>query len=50
VRPPLESPHHTATAASLVGGGSGVIRPGAAARASHGVLFLDESRDGKCTS
>lgn len=43
IRPPLESPHHTATAASLVGGGSGVIRPGAAARASHGVLFLDEA-------
>ena len=42
-RPPLESPHHTATAASLVGGGSGQIRPGAAARASHGVLFLDEA-------
>ena len=43
VRPPLESPHHTATAAALVGGGSGVIRPGAAARASGGVLFLDEA-------
>lgn len=42
-RPPLESPHHTATAASIVGGGSGVIRPGAAARASHGVLFMDEA-------
>jgi magnesium chelatase family protein len=42
-RPPLEAPHHTATAASLVGGGSGRIRPGAAARASHGVLFLDEA-------
>lgn len=42
-RPPLESPHHTATAAALVGGGSGIIRPGAAARASHGVLFLDEA-------
>ncbi|MCU1508095.1 MAG: ATP-binding protein [Glaciihabitans sp.] len=42
-RPPLESPHHTATAAALVGGGSSVIRPGAAARASHGVLFLDEA-------
>ncbi|TXN29817.1 ATP-binding protein [Lacisediminihabitans profunda] len=49
-RPPLEAPHHTATAASLVGGGSGVIRPGAAARASHGVLFLDELGDGKHTS
>lgn len=42
-RPPMESPHHTATAAALVGGGSSVIRPGAAARASHGVLFLDEA-------
>jgi magnesium chelatase family protein len=42
-RPPLESPHHTATAAALIGGGSGLIRPGAAARASHGVLFLDEA-------
>jgi magnesium chelatase family protein len=41
-RPPLETPHHTATAAALVGGGSGVIRPGAAVRACHGVLFLDE--------
>ena len=42
-RPPLEAPHHTATAAALIGGGSGLIRPGAAARASHGVLFLDEA-------
>jgi magnesium chelatase family protein len=42
-RPPLEAPHHTATAAALVGGGSSIIRPGAAARASHGVLFLDEA-------
>jgi magnesium chelatase family protein len=42
-RPPFESPHHTASAASLVGGGSGLIRPGAAARAAHGVLFLDEA-------
>jgi magnesium chelatase family protein len=42
-RPPLESPHHTATAAALVGGGSRQLRPGAAARASHGVLFLDEA-------
>jgi magnesium chelatase family protein len=42
-RPPFEAPHHTATAASIVGGGSGRIRPGAAVRASHGVLFLDEA-------
>jgi len=40
--PPFESPHHGASAASLIGGGSGVIRPGAIARASDGVLFLDE--------
>jgi len=42
-RPPFEAPHHTASAAALIGGGSGSIRPGAAARAAHGVLFLDES-------
>ena len=42
-RPPFEAPHHTASAAAIVGGGSGLIRPGAAARAAHGVLFLDEA-------
>ncbi len=42
-RPPFEAPHHTTSAAAMVGGGSRVIRPGAAARASHGVLFLDEA-------
>ncbi|GGF38764.1 hypothetical protein GCM10011399_34530 [Subtercola lobariae] len=42
-RPPFESPHHTASAAALIGGGSKQIRPGAAARACHGVLFLDEA-------
>jgi len=42
-RPPIESPHHTSTTAAMVGGGSGTIRPGAAARAAHGVLFLDEA-------
>ncbi|MGP7960738.1 YifB family Mg chelatase-like AAA ATPase [Sanguibacter sp. A247] len=41
-RPPYENPHHTATAAALVGGGSGIPRPGAASRAHRGVLFLDE--------
>jgi magnesium chelatase family protein len=49
-RPPYEAPHHTATAAAIVGGGSGPIRPGAAVRAAHGVLFLDESGNGKHTS
>lgn len=43
VRAPFEAPHHTATAAAIVGGGSGVIRPGAAVRATNGVLFLDEA-------
>lgn len=42
-RPPFESPHHTASAVAIVGGGSGMIRPGAAVRAAHGVLFLDEA-------
>ncbi|MFM6975112.1 MAG: YifB family Mg chelatase-like AAA ATPase [Agromyces sp.] len=41
--PPWEAPHHTATAPALAGGGAGVIRPGAFARAHHGVLFLDEA-------
>ncbi|GLI28664.1 hypothetical protein ARHIZOSPH14_29060 [Agromyces rhizosphaerae] len=42
-RPPLESPHHTASSAAMAGGGSRVIRPGAVTRAAHGVLFLDEA-------
>lgn len=42
-RPPFENPHHTATPASVVGGGSGLPRPGAASRAHRGVLFMDEA-------
>ena len=42
-RPPFEDPHHTATPAAVVGGGSGIPRPGAASRAHRGVLFLDEA-------
>ncbi|MCW2695275.1 MAG: hypothetical protein JWR62_360 [Modestobacter sp.] len=42
-RPPFEAPHHSATMAALVGGGSGQIRPGALCRAHRGVLFLDEA-------
>lgn len=41
--PPFESPHHTATTASLIGGGSGMARPGAITRAHRGVLFMDEA-------
>jgi magnesium chelatase family protein len=42
-RPPFEAPHHSATTAALVGGGSGQIRPGALCRSHRGVLFLDEA-------
>jgi magnesium chelatase family protein len=41
--PPFCAPHHTATKAAIVGGGSGSIRPGAASLAHHGCLFLDEA-------
>lgn len=42
-RPPFQAPHHTTSVAALIGGGSGVGRPGALSRAHHGVLFLDEA-------
>jgi magnesium chelatase family protein len=41
-RPPFVAPHPTASVAALVGGGSGLARPGAVSRAHRGVLFLDE--------
>ncbi len=41
-RPPFVAPHHTSSVAALVGGGSGMARPGAISRAHRGVLFLDE--------
>lgn len=40
--PPFIAPHHSSTVAALVGGGSGMARPGAVSRAHRGVLFLDE--------
>ena len=41
--PPLRSPHHTATRAAVIGGGSGMPRPGDVSLAHRGVLLLDEA-------
>ncbi|HEV2088293.1 MAG TPA: YifB family Mg chelatase-like AAA ATPase [Cryptosporangiaceae bacterium] len=42
-RPPYQAPHHTATVPSLVGGGTGLARPGMLSLAHNGVLFMDEA-------
>lgn len=40
---PFAAPHHTSTVPAIIGGGSGLARPGAASLAHRGVLFLDEA-------
>jgi magnesium chelatase family protein len=44
-RPPLQAPHHSSSMAALVGGGSGLARPGAASLAHRGILVLDEAAE-----
>jgi magnesium chelatase family protein len=40
---PIVSPHHTASRASIVGGGGRTIQPGAISLGHRGVLFIDEA-------
>lgn len=43
IRPPFVAPHHTASAAAIIGSGNrGRVQPGAVSLATNGILFLDE--------
>ena len=42
-RPPFQDPHHGSSVSAIIGGGSGIARPGVASLAHHGTLFLDEA-------
>jgi magnesium chelatase family protein len=43
VAPPFVAPHHSTSVPGLIGGGSGLAKPGAISQAHHGVLFMDEA-------
>ncbi|WP_421082991.1 YifB family Mg chelatase-like AAA ATPase [Rothia nasimurium] len=47
--PPFEAPHHTASSPAILGGGSGIPKPGCVSKAHRGVLFLDEAPEFKRT-
>jgi magnesium chelatase family protein len=44
-RPPYSDPHHSASVASIVGGGQRMAKPGAISCAHKGVLLLDDSTE-----
>lgn len=41
-RPPFSAPHHRSSLQSVLGGGTGVVRPGEISKAHCGVVLLDE--------
>jgi len=41
-RPAFRAPHHSASRSSVLGGGTGRVRPGEVSRSHLGTLFLDE--------